>query len=134
MLLFGCDQMLARWAGDRLGIADFSPCTVIGVAHDGEIVAAAIYNNYRAAQHRHHVRDVVAALGQPGSDPGDAALSVRAVALRAHHGGDRRAQCAGAGVPAPDGFRPEGFHADALPNADAVSYGLLAKDAARWIA
>ena len=30
--------------------------------------------------------------------------------------------------------RPEGFHADALPNADAVSYGLLAKDAARWIA
>jgi RimJ/RimL family protein N-acetyltransferase len=31
------------------------------------------------------------------------------------------------------GFRPEGFHADALPNADALSYGLLAKDAARWI-
>lgn len=47
MLLFGCVQMLARWAGNRLGIADFSPCAAIGVAHDGEIVAAAIYNNYR---------------------------------------------------------------------------------------
>ena len=47
MLLFGHDDVLARWAGARLGIADFSPCTAIGVLHAGEIVAAAIYNNYR---------------------------------------------------------------------------------------
>ncbi|MGB8489126.1 MAG: hypothetical protein WCD67_22890, partial [Xanthobacteraceae bacterium] len=39
--------MLARWAGARLGIADFSPCVAIGVARGGEVVAAAIYNNYR---------------------------------------------------------------------------------------
>jgi RimJ/RimL family protein N-acetyltransferase len=32
------------------------------------------------------------------------------------------------------GFRQEGVHPDALPGGDAVSYGLLARDAARWIA
>jgi len=47
MLLFDQDAALAAWAGARLGIADFRPCTAIGVAHKGEIVAAAIYNNYR---------------------------------------------------------------------------------------
>jgi hypothetical protein len=31
------------------------------------------------------------------------------------------------------GFRQEGIHTDALPMGDAVSYGLLAKDAAKWI-
>jgi hypothetical protein len=39
--------MLVNWAGDRLGVADFRPCTAIGVVHRDEIVAAAIYNNYR---------------------------------------------------------------------------------------
>jgi RimJ/RimL family protein N-acetyltransferase len=32
------------------------------------------------------------------------------------------------------GFRQEGVHPDALPSGDAVSYGLLARDATRWIA
>ncbi len=32
------------------------------------------------------------------------------------------------------GFRQEGVHPDALPDGDAVSYGLLRIDAARWLA
>lgn len=32
------------------------------------------------------------------------------------------------------GFRQEGIHPDALPSGDAISYGLLARDAARWLA
>ena len=47
MLLFNHDAVLTAWAGARLGIADFRPCTTIGVARDGVILAAAIYNNYR---------------------------------------------------------------------------------------
>jgi RimJ/RimL family protein N-acetyltransferase len=31
------------------------------------------------------------------------------------------------------GFREEGYHPDALPLGDAVTYGLLRKDAARWL-
>jgi RimJ/RimL family protein N-acetyltransferase len=31
------------------------------------------------------------------------------------------------------GFKQEGIHPDALPDGDAVTYGLLRKDAARWL-
>ena len=64
MLLFDRDQMLARWAGARLGIADFSPCVAIGVARGGDVVAAAIYNNYRPPNIEITFRHIVAALGQ----------------------------------------------------------------------
>ena len=47
MLLFNHDAVLTAWAGARLGIADFRPCTTIGIAREGVILAAAIYNNYR---------------------------------------------------------------------------------------
>ena len=134
MLLFGCDQMLARWAGDRLGIADFSPCTAIGVAHDGEIVAAAIYNNYRppnieitfvTSSPRWASRRAIQAMLRY---PFVQLRCARTTALTDARNARARALLRRIG------FRPEGFHADALPSADAVSYGLLAKDAARWIA
>ena len=133
MLLFDRDLMLARWAGDRLGIADFSPCTAIGVAHDGEIVAAAIYNNYRppnieitfvtSSPRWASRRAIQAMLRYPVQ-----LRCARTTALTDARNARARAFLRRIG------FRPEGFHADALPNADAVSYGLLAKDAARWIA
>src|SRR6266481_1044988 len=46
MLIFGHDQELACWVGDRVGIESFGSCVAIGVAHGGEIVAAAVYNQY----------------------------------------------------------------------------------------
>jgi hypothetical protein len=108
MLIFDQDHALARWAGARLGIADFSPCATIGVAHNGEIVAVAIYNKLSAAQHRDYVRLFVAALGQQGGGERDPALSVRAAAVRARDGGDAVAERAGAGLPVPARLSPGG--------------------------
>ena len=133
MLLFDHDRALTRWAGARLGIDDFRPCTTIGVAHQGEIVAAAIYNNYRppnieitfvTSSPRWASRGAIRAIMrypfvQLGCKRLTAVTPARNAGARAFL---RRL-----------GFRQEGIHPDALPDGDAVSYGLLAKDAARWI-
>src|SRR5262245_44580011 len=134
MLLFDQDAALARWAGARLGIADFHPCTAIGVAQGGDIVAAAIYNNYRPP-------DIEITFAT--SSPRWATRS--AIRAMLHYPfvqlGCKRLTAVTAAQNAPArvfllrlGFCQEGIHRDALPTGDAVSYGLLAKDAARWIA
>jgi RimJ/RimL family protein N-acetyltransferase len=134
MLLFDSDQILARWAGDRLGIADFGPYTAIGVVHRGEVVAAAIYNNYRppniditfaSASPRWASRGAIRAmLRYPFVQLG----CMRLTAVTQAQNAPARAFLHRLG------FCQEGVHPDALPSGDAVSYGLLARDAARWIA
>lgn len=134
MLIFGHDRELARWAGDRLGIADFGPSTAIGVAREGKIVAVAVYNQYQppnihitfvtADRHWATKQAVRAILGYPFRQLGCRRItaitnadneSTRMFLLRL-------------------GFRQEGYHAESFPDGDAVSYGLLKKDAQRWIA
>jgi RimJ/RimL family protein N-acetyltransferase len=134
MLLFDRDQMLARWAGARLGIADFSPCVAIGVARGDGVIAAAIYNNYRppnieitfvTSSPRWASKEAIRAmLRYPFVQLGCARLTAVTPAQ------NRAARAFLARL----GFRQEGVHPDALPGGDAVSYGLLARDAARWIA
>jgi RimJ/RimL family protein N-acetyltransferase len=134
MLLFDQDAALASWAGARLGIADFRPCTAIGVAHKGEIVAAAIYNNYRppnieitfvTSSPRWASRGAIRAmLRYPFVQLGCKRLTAVTTAQNA----------AARAFLLRLGFRQEGVHPDALPTGDAVSHGLLAKDAARWLA
>ena len=133
MLIFDQDLALMRFAGARLGIDYFRPCTAIGVAHDGEIVAAAIYNNYRppnieitfvASSPRWASRGAIRAIMRyPFVQLG----CKRLTAVTSAH--NRRARAFLRRL----GFRQEGVHRDALPDGDAVSYGLLTKDAARWI-
>ena len=100
----------------------------------GEIVAVAIYNNYRppnieitfvTSSPRWASRRAIQAMLRY---PFVQLRCARTTALTDARNARARALLRRIG------FRPEGFHADALPNADAVSYGLLAKDAARWIA
>jgi RimJ/RimL family protein N-acetyltransferase len=134
MLLFDKDAVLIRWAGERLGIADFRPCSTIGVERHGEIVAVAIYNNYRppciditfvsssprwASKHviRTMLRYPFVQLGCKRLTAVTAAQNVTARAFLQRLG-----------------FFQEGVHPDALPTGDAVSHGLLAKHAARWLA
>jgi RimJ/RimL family protein N-acetyltransferase len=134
MLMFNHDAVLTAWAGARLGITDFRPCTTIGIAREGVILAAAIYNNYRppnieitfvtASPHWASKRAIRAMLRYPFVQLGCKRLtaitavlntSARTFLLRL-------------------GFCEEGLHSEALPTGAAVSYGLLAANAARWIA
>lgn len=134
MLLFGRDRELSLWAGDRIGIKDFGPCAAIGVAHRGSIVAAAIYNNYRPP----NIEVTFVTSSPRWASPG----AIRAIlAYPFKQLGCKRitAVTEASNQPARAflcrlGFRQEGIHPDALPTGDAVTYGLLRKDAARWIA
>lgn len=134
MLILGEDRALSAWAGERLGIADFGPCVAIGVAHQGRIVAVAVYNHFQ-----HPDIQITFVTSSPRwASPGAirAILRYPFVQLRCK----RITAITGAmNQPARAflcrlGFREEGFHPDALASGDAVSYGLLARDAVRWIA
>ena len=134
MLLFNHDAVLTAWAGARLGIADFRPCTTIGVAREGAILAAAIYNNYRppnieitfvtASPHWASKGAICAMLRYPFVQLG----CKRLTAITAVQNAPARTFLLRLG------FCEEGLHSDALPSGAAVSYGLLAANAARWIA
>jgi RimJ/RimL family protein N-acetyltransferase len=133
MLLFDHDVALARWAGARLGIAGFDPCRAIGVTHQGEIVAAAIYNNYRPPD-----IEITFVTSSPHWASRGAIRAImrypfvqlrckRLTAVTSAQNASARAFLVRLG------FRQEGLHPDALPTGDAVSHGLLARDAAKWI-
>jgi RimJ/RimL family protein N-acetyltransferase len=134
MLLFNHDAVLTAWAGARLGITDFRPCTTIGVAREGVILAAAIYNNYRppnievtfvTASPRWASKAAIRAmLRYPFVQLG----CKRLTAITALQNTPARAFLLRLG------FCEEGLHSDALPTGAAVSYGLLASKAERWVA
>lgn len=127
------NELLARWAGERLGIADFGPCITIGVVHNGGIVAVALYNKYL---HPNIEVTFVTAAPQWAS-PGAvrtilsypfvqlSCKRVTATTESANHRARRFLLRLG--------FRQEGYHPDALPSGDAVTYGLTRADAERWL-
>jgi len=134
MLLFNHDAVLTARAGARLGIADFRPCTTIGVAREGVLLAAAIYNNYRppnievtfvTASPRWASKGAIRAmLRYPFMQLG----CKRLIAITAEQNTPARAFLLRLG------FCEEGLHSDALPTGAAVSYGLLAANAEHWVA
>ena len=135
MLLYGWNRELAAWAADKLGIPnhDYGPCVSIGVVHRGDIVAAAIYNEYR-----HPNIQVTFVTASPRwASPGAVRTILRypfrqlgcsriTAITSATNQSARTFLCR-------LGFREEGYHPDALPSGDAVTYGLLRRDAARWL-
>jgi RimJ/RimL family protein N-acetyltransferase len=134
MLLFDHDDALARWAGARLGISDFSPCVAIGVLHAGGIAAAAIYNNYRPPNIEITFATATPTWATKGAIR--AMLRYPFVQLRCTR---LTAITQAQNSPARQflvrlGFRQEGYHPNSLPTGDAVSYGLLASEAVRWLA
>lgn len=133
MILYGHTAYVADWAGRQLGIADWGPCATIAVLRDMEIVAAAVFNNYRHPNidisfatttvrwaTPHVVREI---LKYPFDQLGCKRISIVTEAS------NQRARAFALRL----GFREEGIHPDALPSGDAVTLGLLASDAARWI-
>ena len=47
MLLYGFDQQIAKWVAERTKVVNFGPARAIGVVRDGQIVAGAVYSNFR---------------------------------------------------------------------------------------
>jgi RimJ/RimL family protein N-acetyltransferase len=132
MLIFGHDRELAQWAGARVGIADFGPCVAIGVAHRRDIVAAAIYSNYR-----HPNIEVTFVTSSPRwASPGAVQAIFRYPFIQL---GCKRITAITEATNQPAraflcrlGFKQEGIHPDSFPDDDGVSYGILARDAERW--
>ncbi len=134
MLIWGCDRELARWAGERLGISDFGPMSAIGVVHGSDIVAAAIFSNYRIPN-----IEVTFVTSSPRWASPKAVREIISYPFKQL--GCKRITAVTEATNQPAraflcrlGFRQEGVHPDALPTGDAITYGLLERDASRWLA
>lgn len=134
MLLYGHDQALARWAGDRLGIKDWGPCATIGVIARGKLVAVAVYHQYRHPTIEGSFVTTDPWWATPQAVRG--LLRYPFIQL-----GCKRITAITEATNQPIraflcrlGFREEGYHPDSFESGDAVSFGLLRKDAARWLA
>lgn len=134
MLVFGRDRDVAAWVGQRIGVFDFGPCSAIGVVRGGHMVAGAVFHQYR-----HPAIEMSFASTTPRWASKDAVRGIlrypfvqlncrRLTAITPEENLDAQKALVRLG------FRLEGVHPDALMSGAAVSYGLLRKNAERWIA
>ena len=139
MLVYGHDRELALWAGLALGyrgaISSTQP-TAIGVALNGKIVAVAVFHDYRGTSievtfvtktrglTRWAIREnLKAILHYPFVQLG----CKRLTAITEEGNSDARAFLERLG------FRQEGVHPDGFASGTGISYGLLRRDAERWL-
>lgn len=128
------NDMLVRWIGARLGIDDFGPCVTIGVMQKGELIAVVLYNKYLHPNieasiasttprwcTREHLRGI---LSYPFLE-----LKCKRITATVPASLEKWRM---RGLPRL-GFRQEGYHPDVYEDGDAVTYGLLRKDAERWL-
>lgn len=129
------DIPLAILLGERLGLRrPWEKCRSFGVIRDAELVAIVVYSEYRhpnieasiwSSTPRWATPPVLRALIQyPFLQLGVKRITATTEAT------NHRAR----GFLCRLGFREEGVHPDALPTGTAITYGLLRKDAARWLA
>lgn len=132
MLLTQQDALVAPWVGTRVGVTDFGLCSTIGVVRGGNLVAGAVFNNYRhpnievtfAADSPRWAskQNISCILRYPFVQLGCLRLTAYTKAKNS------RARTFLTGL----GFDQEGYHPYGFPDDDAVSYGLL-RDKCRWI-
>lgn len=139
MLIYGHDRELSLWAGLKLGfdgpIRTGAPPVAIGVARKGEIVAVAVYHDYRppsievtfvtTTPRWASPSNIKAILHYPFCQLG--CKRVTAITPETN-------VCARAFLERL-GFKQEGVHPDVYDgnNEDGISYGLLRRDAERWL-
>jgi RimJ/RimL family protein N-acetyltransferase len=134
-LLFGEEDAVRRFV-DRVNgrITNWGPSQAIGVTLDGELVCGVVYNNYRRFDLDMHVsaisprwasrRIVGTLLAYPFVGLGCVRVTATIAATN-----DRARK-----LLRQLGFHSEGFHPMAWEGReDALSYGMLRSDAARWI-
>jgi RimJ/RimL family protein N-acetyltransferase len=135
VILYNHHRALMAWASEKLGQNLVQPGQVaLGVVREGELVAVALFFDYRWPDikvtfvsttprwfTRAHAREIL-------QYPFIQLKCKRLTAVtEATNQRTRAFLCR-------FGFRQEGVHPDVFPSGDAISYGLLAKDAARWLA
>lgn len=134
MLLYGCDEALANWAGQRLRMEIAKPNTAIGVAHGGKILAAAVFNNFRPP----NIEITFVTVSPRWASPG----AVRAILRYPYQQlGCKRITAIIEATNQPAraflcrlGFKLEGVHPDVFASGAAETYGLLRKHALPWVA
>jgi RimJ/RimL family protein N-acetyltransferase len=134
LILYGHTEYVADWAARQLGIAAFGPCTTIAVVRNFEIVAAAVFHDYRPPNIEISFVTTDRAWSTPQfvhavfQYPFDQLGCKRLTSITSASNQRARAFLCRLG------FRQEGIHPEALPEGEtAISYGLLASDAARWL-
>jgi RimJ/RimL family protein N-acetyltransferase len=134
LMIYNHDAALAKWAGDRIGVSDFGPSRAIGIIRNQTLAAAAIFHHYRppdieisfvtATKRWATPQAVRAIMRYPFLQLGCKRLTA---ITKATNQPTRAFLCR-------LGFHLEGLHPDVFDDDDAVSYGLLRRDAARWLA
>lgn len=135
-MIFGHDAAIAAWVGQHVSppISDFGPSISIGVAEGDELLAGAVYNNWR-----HPNIEITFAMESPkwASRSNIACIlrypfvqlgCLRITAFTAAHNDRARAFLTNPLI----GFKQEGYHPNGFSHDDAVSYGLLREDC-RWV-
>lgn len=133
MMVYGHDAALAKWAGDRIGVSDFGLCSAIGVIRDGDLAAVAVF---------HHFRFPDIEISFVTENPRWATPQCVRAIMRypfIQLGCKRMTAITGATNQRTRaflcrlGFHQEGVHRDVFIDDDAISYGLLRGDAAKWL-
>jgi len=133
MLITG-DPRIAAWAGKQLGVRDWGPCESIGVVARGKLVAGAVFHQYRYP----NIEISFVTVDRRWATPQTVRGILRYPFLQL---GCKRLTAITEATNQPTraflcrlGFRLEGMHPDLFESGDAVSYGLLRKDAEKWLA
>lgn len=132
MLLYG-HPGIAAWAGRQLGIQDWGPCQSIGVMARGNLVAAAVFHQYRHP----NIEISFVTVDKRWATPQTVRGIMRYPFIQL---GCKRLTAITSDKNHPTreflcrlGFVQEGYHPDAFESSDAVTYGLLRAAAARWL-
>jgi RimJ/RimL family protein N-acetyltransferase len=133
MLLYNHDIALSRWAGERLGISDWGPCRAIGVLRRGDLAAVAVFHHFRFPD----IEISFVTCDKHWATPATVRGILRYPFLQV---GCKRLTAITEATNQPTraflsrlGFHQEGVHPDVFLSGAAISYGLLRKDAAKWL-
>lgn len=132
-MILGRDKEISEWVGGLVGMSNFGPCIAIGIS-DGKdtLLGGAVFNNYRWP----NIEVTMASVSKR--------WCTRAVLWKLFHYpfvqlNCRRLTATTEATNQPVraflchlGFHQEGYHPDALPTGDAVSFGMLRRDC-RWL-
>jgi RimJ/RimL family protein N-acetyltransferase len=136
MLIYGHDRELSLWAGSRLGLGGpvrgVDPIA-IGVARADRIVAVALFSNFQPP-----TIEVTFVTTTPRWASREMIRGILAYPFLQL--GCKRVTAVTETCNAPArsflerlGFLQEGVHPDAFPSGEGISYGLLRRNAERWL-
>lgn len=133
MLIYSHDAAIAAWAGQRLGISDWGPCRAIGVARRDNLVAAAVFHQYRHPAIEISFVTADRRWATPASVRGIMRYPFIQLGCKRLTAITEAANEPARAFLMRMGFQQEGIHPDAFESGAAISYGLLRTDAERWL-